>query len=273
MRRDKDLPGRPCPTGIKDEALEPHGSLVAELIRKEPGTITRLLAPYLTETRKARIEEVLARRTAHVSVVLDDLYHEHNMSAVVRSMDAFGFQELHVIEIEHRFKANKGIALGSEQWISIYRHPSLRGCIERLRSEGRLILAADPPDAAGRYAPGTPSYELSEIPLSEDRPIALVFGRERDGLHNELRLLCDAMFYIPLKGFVESLNVSVTAAISLHAMRSRLEEGMPRAAWQLPMDMRQYLKDLWYLRSLRRGEMILKEIIARKLPKKGRSAA
>jgi tRNA (guanosine-2'-O-)-methyltransferase len=272
MRRDEPCSDRPCPIEIRDEALEPHGSLVAELIRKEPGTITRLLAPYLTEARKARIDEVLARRTAHVSVVLDDLYHEHNMSAVVRSMDAFGFQQLHVIEIEHRFKANKGIALGSEQWVSIYRHSSFQECMEQLRAEGRLILAADPPDAAGRYAPGTRSYELSEIPLSEDRPVALVFGRERDGLHHELRPLCDAMFYIPLKGFVESLNVSVTAAISLHAMRRRLEE-MPRAAWQLPMNMRRYLRDLWYLRSLRRGEGILKEIIARKLPKKGHSTA
>jgi len=238
--------------------------LPEHLLEGGPGRISALLAPYITPERRERIEQILAQRTRYVSVVLDDLYHRHNMSAVVRSMDAFGFQDLHVIEMEHRFKVSKGVALGSEQWISLFRHRSFVQCVEQLRSEGRLILAADPPWAASRYGTEIPCYELSRIPVSLDRPLALVFGRERDGLHDELRRLCDGIFYIPLKGFVESLNVSVTVAITLNALRTRLDAFAGRDL-QLPPETSAALRDLWYLRSVRRGTEVLKELLSRKM--------
>jgi tRNA (guanosine-2'-O-)-methyltransferase len=210
------------------------------------------LAPFLSERRINRLHEIAARRTCFITIVLDDLYHQHNMSAVVRSAEAFGIQEIHVLQLSNPFKPSHGVALGAQQWITVHRHNSIVACMNHLKKRNYLILAADPP---ARTENSKNVFALDEIPL--DNPVALVFGRERDGLHEEVRKACDASFYIPMQGFTESLNVSVTAGISIYVLRQRME-AMPQGKWELEAEEQLALIDKWSVKSVRKGEDVLK---------------
>ncbi len=219
-----------------------------------------LLKDLLTQERKARIEQVLERRTRFITVVLDNLYHPHNMSAVVRSCEAFGIQDIHAIEDENTFDPSRGIAVGAERWISVHRHPGAESCTAWLKSRGYTLLAADPPDKAERTR-GKRAFLLEEVPLDEG-PVALVLGKELDGLDPKLRNLCDATVSIPMTGFTESLNVSVTAAICLYEFRKKLD-AMDRAIWGLSDEEKSVLRDEWYVKSVKHGPKVLKQLETR----------
>ena len=219
-----------------------------------------LLQELISTRRKARIEQILDRRTRFITVVLDNLYHPHNMSAVVRSCEAFGIQDIHAIEKENRFDPSHGIAMGAQRWITLRRHASSEECVRWLRSRGYMLLAADPPDKTGK-AKGKRSFMLEDLPLDQG-PVALVFGKELDGLDPCLRNLCDGTVSIPMKGFIESLNVSVTAAICLYELRKRLD-AMERSIWELSPEEKSRLRDEWYVRSVRHGPRVLEELTGR----------
>lgn len=217
---------------------------------------SQLLKPMLSERRIERLHNTAAKRTGFITIVLDDLYHQHNMSAVVRSAEAFGIQDIHVLQLSNSFRPNQGVALGAQQWIKVHRHEDVNDCMEYLKIQNYLVLAADPP-ARKEETTGKLIYPLDEIPL--EQPVALVFGRERDGLHNEVREACDAGFYVPLNGFTESLNVSVTAGICLYALRSRIDKMEP-AIWELPVERQLTLIDEWSVKSVRKGAEVLKQV-------------
>ncbi len=221
------------------------------------GKASDLLHDLISDGRKGRIEQILRQRTRFVTVVLDNLYHPHNMSAVVRSCEAFGIQDVHAIEKENRFHPNHGIAMGAQRWITVRRHASAENCVTWLRKRGYMLLAADPPDKAEKTRDGK-AFTLEQVPLDK-RPVAMVFGKELDGLDPHLRNLCDAAVYIPMKGFTESLNVSVTAAICLYELRKRLD-AMDRAVWGLSAEEKSELRDEWYARSVRHGQRVLEEL-------------
>jgi tRNA (guanosine-2'-O-)-methyltransferase len=218
-----------------------------------------LLEPMMSERRMQRLHDMAALRTRFVTVVLDDLYHQHNMSAVVRSAEAMGIQDIHVLQLENRFRPSHGVALGAQQWITVHRHQDIKACMTGLKEKKYLLLAADPPANTGE-SDGKRVYALDEIPL--EQPVALVFGRERDGLHDEVRDLCDASFFIPMNGFTESLNVSVTAGIALYSLRRRID-AMERNRWELSVSEQLELIDEWSVKSVRRGEAVLKEVKGR----------
>ncbi len=214
-----------------------------------------LMRPFLTEERLSTLQRAISRRTRHVTVVLDDIYHPHNISAVVRSAEAFGIQDIHVLQVENPFRPNMGVTKGSQQWVTFYRHTSIDGCVEELKKQGYLLLGADPP-----------SKGHSSVPVAEvepDRPVALVFGREKEGLHQELRDACDNLFHIPMTGLTESFNISVTVGISLYVLREKLDR-MDRAVWGLSPEERAALLDEWSVRSVRKGAEVLREIKARR---------
>jgi len=229
--------------------------------RPDPDEIIQLIAPLLTGKRRRRIDEILEKRTRYVTLVLDDLYHQHNMSAVVRSCEAFGIQDLHVIELENRFLPAHGVSMGAEQWVSIIRHTSIDACLNSLRNHGYRIFAADPPERASETRTKQ-SIPIDQVEL-EKGPVAILLGKELDGLDPRLRNGCDAVVYIPLRGFTESLNVSVTAALFLFQLRKRLDE-MPATKWRLYEDEIIRLKADWYVKSLKRGKLILKDLLERK---------
>ena len=184
--------------------------LAAELVRADPLPFTaheiiRALEPLLTEERHARIDTVVAGRTRAVIPVLDGLYNPHNVAAVLRSADSFGAQEVHIIEGEEPLLASRRITLGADKWLDVVRHRDPRACVRGLKERGYSVFAAM---MDGKTTP----EELASIPR-----VAFVFGSESSGVSEAVLDECDGRYTIPMRGFSQSLNVSVAAALTLYA--------------------------------------------------------
>ena len=165
----------------------------------------------LTDNRKERFLDVLSNRTNHFTVAVEDIFQMHNTSAVMRSCEVFGVQELHVIEQRYGKRIDKEIALGAEKWVDIKRHESNVNCVETLKAKGYQIIATTPHEK---------DCLLEDFDIS--KPSALFFGTERDGLSEEIMQRADGFLKIPMVGFTESLNISVSAAIILQNITNRL---------------------------------------------------
>lgn len=187
-----------------------QGKLIAALGSLDPAVIARVLEDFVTPERSARLRAVLASRIASVTVVMDAPHDPHNGAAVLRSCDAFGVQRLHIVERIEPFLASNTVARGSERWVDVRTHPSPAHAIAALRASGHELVATHP---EGELVPA----DLATLPR-----FALVLGNERTGIVDELRAACRRSVRIPMRGFAESLNVSVTAAILLqHATTGR----------------------------------------------------
>jgi tRNA (guanosine-2'-O-)-methyltransferase len=172
----------------------------------DPSRVARVLEPLVTEERRARLREVIDRRLACVSVVFDGPYDPHNGAAVVRSCEAFGIQRFHVIERQGTpFAVAHSVARGAEKWVDVTCHAAAASVIAWSEQAGMTLVATHP---EGEMGP----EELAELPR-----VALVLGNEREGIRPDLERACTRRVRVPMRGFVESLNVSVTAAILLHA--------------------------------------------------------
>jgi tRNA (guanosine-2'-O-)-methyltransferase len=178
--------------------------LLARLAELDLHAIIRELDPFLTDERRARFETVFSQRLDSVAVLMDAPYDPHNGAAVIRSCDAFGVQRLHVVEREGiEFLAARQVARGSEQWVHVRTYDQSKTALETLAASGHELVATHP---EGELLP----EDLRHIPR-----VCLVLGNERDGIHEELSRACRRSVRVPMRGFVESLNVSVTAAILL----------------------------------------------------------
>jgi len=181
------------------------------------------LEPFATEQRAARIRQVLDARLQSVTVVVDSLHDPHNGAAIVRSCDAFGLQYFHAIERHEPFAAARAVSRGSQKWVDVVRHQGPTACVNALRERGFDLVATHPD---GDLIP----EDLAKLPK-----VALVLGNERDGIAPDLRAGCTRAVRVPMVGFVESLNVSVTTAILLYAAtRGRsgdLDEATKRALY------------------------------------------
>jgi len=169
------------------------------------------LEGYLTEDRKGRFMEVLAQRTKYVTVALEDVYQMHNTSAIIRSCDVFGLQEMHVVEDRFAQGLDKNIAMGAEKWVDVHRYGNSGECLDALKESGYQIVAATP--------------HKDSIPLQDFFPkqrTAVFFGTEKEGLSEEVLQRADGLLNIPMLGFSESLNVSVSAAIILQDLAQKL---------------------------------------------------
>ena len=168
--------------------------------------VIEALSRVVTPKRLQRIEEVVRARTDAVVVVLDRIADPHNASAVLRSADAFGIQTVHVIVGEQGFRASRGVSKGTHRWLDVVRYESADTCARRLREEGFEIYVAEMGSAT------TPA-DLVSIPR-----LAVVFGNEHRGISPAMRAAANGTFSIPMRGFVESLNVSVAAAITMQTL-------------------------------------------------------
>jgi tRNA (guanosine-2'-O-)-methyltransferase len=179
---------------------------IARADAHDPELLVRVLEPLVTEPRRARLREVIGRRLASVSAVFDRPYDPHNGAAVLRSCEAFGVQWLHVVERAGTpFAVAHSVARGAEKWIDVVCHAGPESVIAWARATDTALVATHP---EGELGPD----ELARLPR-----VGLVLGNEREGIHRELALACAARVRVPMRGFVESLNVSVTAAVLLHA--------------------------------------------------------
>ena len=159
---------------------------------------------FVLPRRYARLKDVASRRMHDLVVILDNLQDPHNASAVLRSCDAFGVQNVYVIERSREFSVSRGVSQGCDRWLTIHRVDEPDVTLRDLKAQGFRILLADPEASA------TPLYEQDFA-----GKVALVFGNETSGAAGETRAYCDGRFVVPMVGFSQSLNVSVAAAVSI----------------------------------------------------------
>nr|WP_299167253.1 RNA methyltransferase [uncultured Allomuricauda sp.] len=202
------------------------------------------LEGFLTEERKQRFLNVLQKRTKYLTVAIEDVYQLHNTSAVIRSCDAFGVQEVHVVEDRFEKRLDKNIAMGAEQWVDINRYQTSSECIATLKDMGYQIVAT---------TPHNDSRLLSQFKLKTKT--ALFFGTEKEGLSEEVMQKSDGFLKIPMVGFSESLNISVSAAIILQKLTEELRAS--NIEWQLS-DIEILEKQLdWTKKSIKDAESII----------------
>jgi tRNA (guanosine-2'-O-)-methyltransferase len=203
-----------------------------------PGTDdVAYLASLVSDNKRALIEKVIAYRTRYLTVALEGTSNPHNASAVIRSCDIFGVQDLHIIGSEQAFRSLNTVAKGASKWISLKRHGNTKECITQLKQEGYRIVATTPHERG---------YSLSELPITQKT--ALFFGTEVTGLSDEAIEMADDFVTIPMFGFTESFNISVSAAICLYDLVSRLHTS--GISWHLTEDQKDALQREWLQRIL-----------------------
>lgn len=214
------------------------------------------LSDFITEERKKLFVDILQHRTRYITVVLEDLYQSHNASAVLRSCDCFGIQDVHVIEDRNPFMVNKDIALGSSKWLTIRKYSGKENnstdAIMNLKENGYRIVAASPDQG---------SLTLSQFDIQKGK-VALLFGTEKDGLTKPAQDMADEKISIPMLGFTESFNISVSVAIILYDLR--LKMNVSGLSFHLSEKERNELELEWLRKSIKNSRALEKEFYNRK---------
>ena len=206
------------------------------------------LESFLTPRRRELFKKVIAQRTDHITVATQDVYQLHNTSAVIRSCDVFGIQNIHVVEEVNLKRIDREIAMGAQKWVDINRYTSSKNCIEELRKKNYRIIATSPHE-------GTP---LQEFDISEKA--AIFFGTETDGLSEEVLEAADEHIRIPMFGFTESLNISVSAAIILQDLSARLRRN--EVKWQFSEEERLLKRLDWAEKNIKNVDQIIERFQA-----------
>lgn len=178
------------------------------------------LEGFLTDNRKEKFHRVLENRTNHFTVAMEDIFQLHNTSAVMRSCEVFGIQQLNVIEEKYGKSIDKEIAMGAQKWVDVNRFESIADCIGSVKSKGYQIIATTPHEN---------DCLLEDFDIS--KPSAFFFGTERNGLSEEVLQQADGFLKIPMVGFTESLNISVSAAIIIQNVMEKLRKS--NVDWRL----------------------------------------
>lgn len=173
----------------------------------------KFLEGFVTPERREKFIKILGQRTNHFTVVVEDVFQLHNTSAVMRSCEVFGIQNLHVVEQRFGKSIDKEIAMGAQKWVDVNRHGSIDEAIASVREKGYKIIAT---------TPHRDDCTLDEFDIQS--PAAIFFGTEKEGLSPEVLSQADGFLKIPMVGFTESLNISVSAAIILQNLTSRLRK-------------------------------------------------
>ena len=201
------------------------------------------LEGFITENRKEGFLRVLQNRTKHFTIAMEDIFQLHNTSAVMRSCEVFGIQELNVIEQKFGKRIDTEIAMGAQKWVDVFRYNSVQSCMDEMRAKGYQIIATTPHDE---------SCFLHEFDIS--KPAALFFGTERDGLSQEVMDQADGFLKIPMVGYTESLNISVSAAIIIQDITTRLRQSVinwhltEEEIWEKRLDWtRKSIKDIDFI--------------------------
>ncbi len=210
--------------------------------------LLQYLEQFVTSERLKKINETLEYRTRHITVVLEDIYQSHNASAVLRSCDVFGIQDVHIIENKNQYIINPDVALGSTKWLNLYRYNekinNTEQCLSRLKKQNYRIIAASPQEN---------NYMLEELPV--DNKIALVFGTEMIGLSDMAVGMADGFVKIPMFGFTKSLNISVSAAISMYYLTGKLRDS--KVKWELTQEEKDQIKLQWLINSIKNAHLLI----------------
>ncbi len=204
------------------------------------------LFQFISDSRKQKFEDVVAMRSRHITVVLEDIFQPQNASAVLRSCDLTGVQDVHIIENKNTYTLNPNVALGSSKWLNLHKYSEAQNNTEEafkaLRAKGYKIVAT---------TPHTKDVLLPDLDVS--RKTALVFGTELEGLSNYAIENADAWVKIPMLGFTESFNISVSAAICLYSLSSKLRKS--DVNWMLSDEERLDILIQWACNTVKNPEL------------------
>ena len=206
------------------------------------------LKPFVTENRMQRFDTVLAERTRYFTVILEDLYQKHNQSAIVRSCDVFGVQDMHIIENKYVSYISNQVAKGAQKWLDFKLYDSInhntQSCIDAVKKAGYQLIVTTPHNE---------SCFVNDFAISKKS--AFVFGLEKEGVSEQMMEQADGFIKIPMYGFTESLNVSVAAAIILQNVTDRMRKS--DVNWQLSEAEKLQLKLQWMKKSIKNIDMIM----------------
>ncbi|MEO9484674.1 MAG: RNA methyltransferase [Ekhidna sp.] len=208
--------------------------------------IIEVLEEFVSENKQAHIERVLQLRTRHLTLVFEDIDKPHNVSAVLRTAECMGIQDLHFIKNKNSYEVNPIITQGAAKWVNMHHHDqaedNVAECFDSLRKDGYQI-----------YATSLEETSRSIYDIDPNQKTAIVFGTESDGITPEVGGKADGFVHIPMNGFTESFNLSVSAAICITVLKSRLGQ-WPELSKKEKLDLRAQ----WYRKIVREADLILK---------------
>jgi tRNA (guanosine-2'-O-)-methyltransferase len=220
--------------------------------------LLNFLLTFISENKVTKFEERIQYRSRHLTIVLEDIFQPHNASAVLRSCDCFGIQDVHIIENMNKYEVNPDVALGSSKWLSLIKYNkeinNTSSCLSSLKKQGYKIVAT---------SPHKDDFTPESLPL--DKKTALVFGTELEGLTDNAKEIADAYVRIPMYGFTESLNISVSAALLLFTLSERLRKS--DINWQLSEEEKTDTLLQWARNVVKRSDAIEREFF-RKIEKR-----
>lgn len=202
------------------------------------------LETFLTDSRIERFKAIIQNRTRHFTVATEDVYQLHNTSAVMRSCDVFGIQDLHIIEEVNSKQIDNEIAMGSQKWVDLHRYNSVGIAISELKHQGYQIVATTPHE-----------NDKTLTAFDYTKKSCFFFGRETEGLSEEVLKNADVFLKIPMVGFTESLNISVSAAIILQDVTSRLRNS--NLKWNLSEEEQLEKRLDWCIKTIKSHEKII----------------
>lgn len=214
-----------------------------------PADAWEFLHPHLSEERQQRMKTVAAHRTEHLRLVMQDVHDPHNVSACMRSAEAFGILHCDVVNIKHSFKKPSTAARGAAGWLNIKKWKSIAECVRELHTAGYKIAAGYPAQEA---------VSLHAVPVQEK--IAVIFGNEHDGVSGEWIPHIDYKFTIPMVGMVESLNISVSAAVTMFELRRRCLETLGEREFYIQTQRQHQLLNEWICRKIPNHELLLERL-------------
>lgn len=210
--------------------------------------LNAFLSQYVTPKRMQFFEKVVNERTRHAKIVIEDLYQPHNISAVLRSCDCFGVQDVHVIENRNEYIENPEVAMGSAKWLNIYRHSesdnNTTNTLRELKAEGYRIIAT---------TPHTDDVVLNDFDVTKGK-FALVFGNEKEGITDDVRAMADEFVRIPMYGFTESFNISVSAALCLQYVANAIRE--TKVDWHLSPEEKNEIVLKWLRQNIKNSHLL-----------------
>jgi len=214
---------------------------------EQRANIISRLSEIINADRISRLEDVIEQRSRYLTVVLDDIYIPQNASAAIRTSECIGIQDIHIIEKRNKHKTNRDVVKGSAKWINLYRYENETGrieCIEKLKQQDYKIVA---------MTLSEDNIPLEELPINEK--LALCFGCEETGLSEVIETSADYPVQIPITGFTQSYNISVSAGISLYYLMNKIKD--TKQNWQLNKEEKEKLLIDWLSKSTPAGRALL----------------
>jgi tRNA (guanosine-2'-O-)-methyltransferase len=217
--------------------------------------LSAYLSTFISEKRKTRFDEVLAQRSDHLRIVLENVYQDHNASAVLRSCESFGIQHVHFIENRNTMRISTEVSRGSQKWLTIHQHNQAENntveTLKGLKQLGYTIVAT---------TPHKDDITIDQLPV--DKKLALVFGTELEGISQEVIDHADTFVKIPMYGFTESFNVSVCAALCMYELTNRIRKTVPDYLISDNEKLAVYFE--WLKNSVDKSEALLEDYLLKK---------